>query len=51
LDIKNSNVTDAGLKYVTGLTGLQWLYLHGSKVTYQGAMQIKRALPHCNVMR
>jgi hypothetical protein len=42
-------VSDAGLKYLTGLKKTQRIDLSHTKVTAEGAKKLKEALPDCNV--
>jgi hypothetical protein len=42
-------VTDKGLKELAGLKELQRLNLGGTKVTYAGVAELKKALPDCEI--
>ncbi|MCL2348462.1 MAG: hypothetical protein FWC50_09410 [Planctomycetaceae bacterium] len=46
----NQNMTDAGLKHLTGLKDLEELCLQGSnKVTPEGIVYLQKALPKCKI--
>jgi hypothetical protein len=49
LDLTDAPVTDAGLKYLYGLTRLRSVYLNGTEVTQQGVAALQRALPKANI--
>jgi len=49
LDIRDTEVTDAGLGCLNGLSQLQELNLYGSKMTYKGVKKLKQALPKCEI--
>jgi hypothetical protein len=44
-------VTDAGLKGLAELKGLQWLGLVGTQVTDAGVAELQKALPGCKIRR
>jgi internalin A len=44
-------VTDAGLKELAGMKGLQSLELYGTKVTDAGAAELQKALPTLTIVR
>ena len=44
-----TQVTDAGLVHLKGLTNLEKLYLNGTQVTAAGATELKKALPKINI--
>jgi hypothetical protein len=44
-------VTDAGLKHLKGLKGLQRLFLDQTKVTNDGIRDLKAALPDLDVIK
>ena len=46
-----TNVTDAGLEHLKGLTGLQELNLSWTKVTDAGESRVKEALPNVWIQR
>jgi hypothetical protein len=51
LNIGETQVTDAGLEHLKGLTVLQRLDLRGTKVTPAGVEQLKKSLPNVEVTR
>ena len=46
-----TQVTDAGLEHLKGLTSLQRLDLTGTQVTGAGVKMLKQALPNCSIRR
>ena len=51
LNLGGTRVTDAGLRHLAGLTQLQWLDLWGTRVTDAGLLQLRTALPDCDISR
>jgi Leucine-rich repeat (LRR) protein len=49
LDLSETRVTDEGLRHLSGLTSLRELVLNGKMVTFEGANELKKALPDCEV--
>jgi hypothetical protein len=49
LDLRSTWVTDAGLKELKDLKGLQELHLFGTKVTDAGLKELREALPKCRI--
>ena len=49
LNLMNTKVTDAALVHLKGLTKLRYLNLFGTKVSDSGMMEIRSALPKCDV--
>jgi len=50
--IKNRTVAEAILSPATvGLTGLQKLYLHRTKITDAGIADLKKSLPDCKIYK
>jgi len=49
LILDNTQVTDAGLKHLKGLTNLQFLHLDGTQVTRRGVKELNKALPNCHI--
>ena len=47
LSLEGTQVTDAGLEYLKGLTTLRSLNLEGTRVTAEGARDLQEALPKC----
>ena len=47
----STQITDAGLGHLTGLTNLQELRLSGTQVTDAGVAELKQALPKCKIYR
>ena len=51
LDLNFTQVTDAGLVHLTGLTKLKDLRLVGTQVTDQGVSELQKTLPNVQVTR
>jgi hypothetical protein len=51
LNLAETQVTDAGLKHLKGLTALQGLDLSRTKVTDAGVEALKKSLPNVEVTR
>jgi hypothetical protein len=49
VDFNDTQVTDAGLAHLQGLTGLQWISLDGTRVTDAGLARLRNALPNCKI--
>ena len=47
LDLDHTQVTDAGLEHLEGLTRLRTLVVGGCYVTRNGAQKLEQALPNC----
>ena len=47
----NKKATDAGLVHLKGLTGLQTLALRGTKITDAGVVDLRKALPACEIFK
>ncbi|HUT56909.1 MAG TPA: hypothetical protein VNA25_03425, partial [Phycisphaerae bacterium] len=47
LDIRNTQVGDAGLEHLKGLTRLEMLYYRNANVTDAGVKKLRQALPNC----
>ncbi len=50
-DLAGTQVADAGLVHLKGLTKLKRLSLQGSQVTRAGVAELKKALPKCSIRR
>ncbi len=50
LKLPNWKITDAGLVHLKGLNNLKALWLHGSKVTLTGILELQKALPNCEIL-
>jgi hypothetical protein len=46
-----TQVTNAGLEHLKGLSNLKTLFLEHSKVTDDGIMKLRQALPNCKIER
>jgi hypothetical protein len=46
LDLSGTGLTDAGLKYLKGLTSLKMLFIEDMQVTLPGLQRLKEALPN-----
>jgi hypothetical protein len=51
LDLRNSRLTDAGLKGLAPFKNLILLDMTGSKVTEDGVAELQKALPYCKISR
>ena len=49
VDLSRTEVTDAGLAHLQGLTSLQVLYLDSTQVTDAGLAELRKALPKCQI--
>ena len=45
----STNITDAGLEHLKGLTNLEELDLRWTKVTDAGVAKLQQALPNCEI--
>ena len=45
-----SQLTDAGLVHLKGLTKLKLLVVSGTRVTNRGVAELKKALPNCKII-
>ena len=50
LDLSHSDLTDAGLGYVTGFTNLQYLNLRNTDVTEDSVKKFQQSLPNCQII-
>jgi hypothetical protein len=51
LNLSYTQVSDAGLVHLGGFTSLEKLYMGQTQVTSEGFDTLRRALPHCSVIR
>ncbi len=51
LYLHNTQVTNAGLEHLKGMTSLQYLNLKNTQVTDEGVQRLQRALPNCEIFR
>jgi hypothetical protein len=49
--LTSTQVTDAGLEHLKGLTSLKLLVLPDARVTDAGVTELKKALPNCHIHR
>ena len=49
IGLSGTQVTDAGLVHLKGLTALRWIELSGSKVTPEGIERLRKSLPNAQV--
>jgi hypothetical protein len=49
LYLKDTQVSDAGLGHLQSLSGLNEVWLGGTRVTPEGAAELQKALPNCHV--
>ena len=45
----STQVTDAGLEHLKGLTNLQLLWIAKTQVTDEGVKKLQQALPNCEI--
>ena len=50
-ELRDSQVTDAGLVHLKGQTKLQRLHLNKTKVTDAGIAELRQALPNCKIRK
>ncbi|MFP6613293.1 MAG: hypothetical protein VB835_13365, partial [Pirellulales bacterium] len=50
VSLYRTNITDAGLANLKGLSSLEVLYLYGTQVTDAGVEKLKQALPKCMIL-
>jgi hypothetical protein len=51
LVLGRTELTNAGLEHLKGLSHLEELFLGGTKITEAGIDDLKKSLPHCNLSR
>ena len=51
VDLNYTQITDAGLVHLKGLTSLTTLGLSETQITDAGLAEIKAALPNCDILR
>jgi hypothetical protein len=49
VDLIGTQITDAGLAHLTGLTALESLSLDGTQITDAGVRELEQALPNCYI--
>jgi len=49
LELSFSEISDAGLAHLKGLSGLQELYLNNTQISDAGAEELESALPQCSI--
>jgi hypothetical protein len=49
MDLYTCRVTDAELRYLQGMIGLEWLDLNSTGVTDEGVKELQKALPKCRI--
>ena len=49
--LMDTQVTDAGLEHLKGMTNLRYLHLGDTQVTDAGVNELKKALPNCRIDR
>jgi hypothetical protein len=49
VEVYGTEVTDAVLEHLKGLSQLRWLFLDGTQVTDAGVKKLQQALPNCNI--
>ena len=51
LNLSDTQVTDAGLEHLRGLTGMLSLNLSRTRVTDEGVAELQKALPRLRIVR
>jgi len=51
LGLSRTQVTDAGLEHLTGLTNLEKLWLANTQVSDEGVKKLREALRDCEITR
>jgi hypothetical protein len=51
LDLRDTRVTDEGVRYIRALRRLEQLDLRGTRITDDGWQELRGALPHCEITR
>ena len=51
VNLRGTQITDAGLVHLKGLTNLRGLNLNGTQTTNAGVADLKKALPNCNIFK
>jgi hypothetical protein len=51
LDLRDTQVTDGGLRHIAALKRLEQLDIRGTRITDHGLQQFRQALPHCKIAR
>jgi len=51
LDLRDTRVTDKGVRHIRTLTGLKQLDIRGTRITENGLQELRRTLPHCEISR
>ena len=49
LNLRHTQITDAGLVHLEGMASLETLYLNGTQVSKAGVKQLRTALPDCAI--
>ena len=49
MELDYARIIDAGLMLLKGLTKLDWLDLHDTKITDAGVQKLQQALPNCEI--
>ena len=51
VDLRDTQITDAALVHLGGLTSLEYLFLIGTQITEAGADELQKKLPRCQIGR
>jgi hypothetical protein len=51
LNLRDTRVTDEGVRYIRALRRLEQLDLRGTRITDDGLQELRGALPHCEITR
>ena len=51
LDLRDTQVTDGGLRHIAALKRLEQLDIRGTRITDRGLQELRQALPNCEIAR
>ncbi len=51
LDLRDTQITDEGVRHIAGLNRLEQLDLRGTRVSEDGLKELRGALPNCRITR
>jgi hypothetical protein len=49
LDLSQANISDAGIKHLSGLTNLKYLIFDRSAISGEGFYELQKSLPNCQI--
>ena len=51
LDLRDTQITDGGVRHIAGLRRLEELDIRGTRITGDGLQKLRGALPNCEITR